>query len=93
MDHPDIGAELNRIDNPVGIALEGQRDLDDAGAKPMQGLRKIGLAALGRNRKRRDANRLCPCGNFSNSLITGLSQETGRVSRTSAIRYGVHPYR
>ena len=60
MDHPVIGAELNHIDNPVGIALEGQRDLNDAGAQPMQGLRKIGLAALGRNRKRREANRLCP---------------------------------
>ena len=60
MDHKDIAAQLNRVDNPVSIAL--QRDLQNAGAQPMQRLRNIGLAALGRNRERGEGLRAARLG-------------------------------
>ena len=47
MDHKDIAAQLHR-------------DLQNAGAQTKQRFRNIGLAALGRNCQRGEADGLCP---------------------------------
>ncbi len=45
MEHPEFLANLHRVDHAKGIALEPQRDLEHAGAQPVQGLCNVGLAS------------------------------------------------
>ena len=50
MEYPEFFANLYCIDHAKRIALESQRDLEHAGAQPVQRLRNVRLAALRRNR-------------------------------------------
>ena len=59
MDNPDIGSELNGIDNPVCVAFEWQRDFKHAGAESVQRFCYIRFATFGGNRERRQAADLC----------------------------------
>ena len=89
LEHPDIAAELHCVDNPVSIALKRQCDLQHAGAKPMQGLRNIGLAALGRNRERGEADRLRSIRELVEFPECWFEPGNRLGLRTSAIRYRV----
>ena len=48
---------LQRVHHAEGIALERQRDLNDAGAHAVQRLRGVRLGAFGRHRERGQTDR------------------------------------
>ena len=58
MDYPNFIAELQRIDYTERIALEGQRDFENAGAEAVHRLRGVGFPAFGSDRERRKTDRL-----------------------------------
>ncbi len=79
MHDPEIISKLYGVHDAKCIAAVGQCNLQNSRAKALERFGNIRFSALGRNGQSRQADRLRPGGNFSNSLRAALIQEMGRV--------------
>jgi hypothetical protein len=58
MYHPNLVAQLQRVDNPKRIPTKGKCDFKNCWTEPDQRLGNIGLPTFGRNRQSRQAKSL-----------------------------------
>jgi hypothetical protein len=82
MNHPDFGADLHGIHNAEGLASMPQRQLQDAGAKPVQRLGDRGMATFGDNAQCIEQFIWATLGNSSKSFLAPLIQAISLVFRT-----------
>ncbi len=77
MHDPDVVTELDGIHDPKRIATVWQCDFEDPRAEAFHRLGDVGLAALGGNRQRREANGLRLVGERGELLARGADPAYG----------------
>jgi hypothetical protein len=82
MNHSDFGADLHGIHNAEGLASMPQRQLQDAGAKPVQRLGDRGMAPSATMLNASSSSSWATLGNSSKSFLAPLIQAISLVFRT-----------